>query len=111
MMTDSSPTPEILLFPGSKFANIEDAKKSVEAFNKVNHVDYMIETNNKQTLRFLCKHGCRQKKRSKGERKTQHYNAIRCGALINFYKSRKKDGSLNCTQFVVEHNHPVSGRI
>ena len=97
------------LLVGSKFETVDLVKECVKDFNKEHCVDFVVNTNNQKSLRFICKHGCPQRKRSKGERVQQHYNALNCEAFINFYKT-KKDG-IKCTQINNIHNHPVSKEI
>ena len=97
------------IFPGASFGGVDDAKEVVKEFNKKHFVDFVVAANNKKTLRFVCKHGCAQRKRTKGLRKTQHYNAQNCGAFVNFYKT--KNEGIKCTQFINTHNHPVSEEI
>ena len=95
------------------FATVEDAKEVVKEFNEKNFVDFKVEINNKTYLKYSCKHGGRgirlDPNGNKRERIHQHYNSLKCKAVISFYKSRK-DGSLKCTHFFNEHNHEVSGK-
>ena len=88
----------------------ERAKAMVLKFNQDNFVDFVVETNNQKSLRFVCKHGARQRARSKGQRPKQHQNFLDCKAAISFYKSLK-NGTIKCTKIYNEHNHPVSEQI
>ena len=55
------------LLVGSKFETVDLVKECVKDFNKERCVDFVVNTNNQKSLRFICKHGCPQRKRSKGE--------------------------------------------
>ena len=100
-----------LLKEGDTFANVEDAKEAVKEFGSAVFADFRVDTNNKYSLRFFCKHGGRKKdKTGTGARKKQHYNHMDCKASISLYKSQK-DGSITCTKINSEHTHPVSKAI
>ena len=92
---------------GDIFGNEEEAKEKVKRFNVDNYVDFIVETNNQKYLKMVCKHGLRHRvRRPKHERSHQHHNFLECKATIAFYKS-KKEGTLKCTVFDNQHNHPV----
>ena len=98
------------LFEGAIFNTSEEALESVVAYNEANFVDFRSETHKKKSYRFVCKHGCRQNARGKGERPLQHYNVLGCEAAINFYISQK-DETLKCTKLKKNHNHVVSEQL
>ena len=87
-----------------------EVKKEIEQFCDTFFVEFVVETNNKKYLKFVCRHGYRQRRRGKGERDHQHYLFENCGAYISFYKSQK-DGTLKCTRLENVHCHPVSERL
>ena len=97
-----------LLEVGKVFRGEEVAKAAVDDFGKTNFVDFVVDTNNKLCLKYVCKHGARFRPRCSGERPKQHYNALECSAVISFYKSPKLNGGTKCTRLEDIHNHPVS---
>ena len=100
-----------LLKEGDSFATVEDAKDAVKEFGSAFFADFKVNTNNKYSLRYFCKHGGRNKeKTATGARKKLHYNHMDCKASISVYKSQK-DGSITCTKINNEHTHPVSQAI
>ena len=106
----ATPDPENVerLKEGDHFATVEDAKVAVKHFGEAIYADFKVDTNNKYSLKFCCKHGGRKRiKKCKGERINQHYNNMGCKAVIMFYKSRK-DGTLSCTSVDNNHNHDLS---
>ena len=94
----------------SIFNSVEEVKNAVSDFNTKSFVNFRVDINNKNTLRFICKHGAPLRSGSTGQRPLQHYNALKCKAVINFYK-RQNDGKLKWTQFNTEHCQPVSERL
>ena len=96
---------------GDRFDTIDDAKVAVKNFGSAIFADFKVDTNNKKSLKFCCKHGGRKrKKKCNGERINQHYNNMGCKAVITFYKS-SKDDTLRCTTIENEHNHVLSEAI
>ena len=100
----------LLLSKNDIFTSVEEAKNVVQRYTETNYVDFKVATNNAKALKYCCKYGTRLRRRGKGEREGQHYNALQCQATITFYKSQK-DGSLKCTKLDNVHSHPVSEKI
>ena len=99
-----------LLGIGDTFASVETAKEKVKEYCDDKFVDLKVETNNKNYLKFICKHGARLRPRSTGERPNQHQNFLGCKASVTFSKSLK-DNSIKCTKIVDEHTHAVNEKI
>ena len=85
MSSESDHDDGTLLKEGDSFANVCDAKQAVQEYGDALFVKYSVNTNNKTTLKFFCKHGGRKrnKKEITGERIHRHYNYMGCKASIN----------------------------
>ena len=78
-----------LLKAGDSFATVEDAKEAVKDFGAAFYADFKVDTNNKYSLRYFCKHGGRKKeKTATGARKKQHYNHMDCKASIRVVRGK-----------------------
>jgi hypothetical protein len=53
-----------LLKEGDSFATVEDAKEAVKDFGAAFYADFKVDTNNKYSLRYFCKHGGRKKEKT-----------------------------------------------
>ena len=95
---------------GVTFNSIQSAKDDVLKFCDDNFVNFVVDTNNKKSLRFVCKHGTRQRVRGTGNRPNQHQNFLDCKASISFFKSQKLN-NLKCTKIENQLDHPVSKQI
>ena len=98
---------------GKQFNNVEDAKKYIKEFNEDNFTNFVVDSNNKRSLVFICKHGVHRDSTSKGVREAQRYNYLGCNAKIRLYKSQKEDdrGILRITSVDMNHNHCISEEV
>ena len=98
---------------GKQFNNVEDAKKYIKEFNEDNFTNFVVDSNNKRSLVFICKHGVHRDSTSKGVREAQRYNYLGCNAKIRLYKSQKEDdrGILRITSVDLNHNHCISKEV
>ena len=58
---------------GQVFGSIDDAKASVNAYNEANFTNFVVETNNKKSLVYFCRHAIERKSRNGGKRPNQHF--------------------------------------
>ena len=88
-------TEERVLQPGLCFDTTEQAKQFMINYNKKNFTNFVIASNCKKTLVYMCKHGKPAGKNGKssstGKRPKQHYNNLGCEASIRMYKSKDNE--------------------
>lgn len=98
---------------GRNFDGVDAAKQFVKEFNEKHFTNFVVETNNKRSLVFYCKHSVHRDSRSKGKREHLQYNYSGCSARIRMYKSQKPGdgGKLKVTLVDVKHNHSTSKEI
>ena len=91
---------------GKIFGNVEEVKSAVQEYNEQNYTEFIVETNNKNSLILVCKYERIRASKSQGIRKNLQYNNLNCKACIALNKS-KKYGNLKVPQVSLEHNHLV----
>ena len=98
---------------GRNFDGVDAAKQFVKEFNEKHFTNFVVETNNKRSLVFYCKHSVHCDSRSKGKREHLQFNYSGCSARIRMYKSQKPGdgGKLKVTLVDVKHNHSTSKEI
>ena len=77
---------------GKIFGNVEEVKSAVREYNEQNYTEFIVETNNKNSLILVCKYGRIRASKSQGIRKNLQYNNLKCKACIALYKSKKNMG-------------------
>ena len=96
-----------------KFANVEEVKEFMKRYNEENYTNFIVQTNNKRSMTFVCKHGYHRDSTSKGIRGNLTYNFLGCTAKIRLYKAQKGGdiGTLSVTAVDLQHNHSTSKEI
>ena len=103
--------PDIQL--NKKFSTVEDVKVFIKVVNDKHYTNFVVETNNKFSLVFVCKHGVHRNSKSKGKRTALHYNYMGCYAKIRFYKSQRagEEKKLRLSAFDLNHNHSTTKEV
>ena len=95
------------------FSTVEDVKVFIKYINEKHYTNFVVETNNKFSLVFYCKHGVHRNSKSKGQRTTLHYNYMGCPAKIRFYKVQRteEERKLRLSSFDLNHNHSTTKEV
>ena len=83
---------------GKIFGNVEEVKSAVQEYNEQNYTEFIVETNNKNSLILVCKYGRIRASKSQGIRKIFSI-IILIVKLALLYTSQKKISNIKSQSY------------